>query len=552
MKEYYYQADAKEAVYSEFLNNGIVNQLVVLPTGTGKTFMTGNVIRELPMRLACAGRVLWLTHEENLIDQSAVSVMSTLYPENAKMIKMMVGEAGGIVDFMNGAHDLFGNPESASTYYLLKENLGIIKQTLFNIKPKLVVASIQTIINRLDKIDPEHFDMVIGDEAHLFLSKTFSTALNYFKPKIRLLLTATPERLDGLSLGDIADKIVYEYKIETAIAEGYLCELEAVSLSTGLNLDSVRTTAGELNQKDLKILDCPERNNKIVDAWLVYAKDRPTIVFCIDMEHAQNMSAAFQAKGIEASFVVADEKICPDRKARIKAFKRGEITVMCNVAILTAGFDYPDVGCVIPASPTKSKTRFLQQIGRGTRLKTDAFKAKFEKSNCIILDPTDNSQKHQVINTWSLENGKRIEDRIFMGRGRKASLIAQRDKRKLEHQQDKDERRNLLTLPELVVNMFSSWFHDQATEGQLKWLASEGYDIINDTYTKGHANCIINNFQVSEAKKQYVASHGYDVSKGCKQGEYKLATQEIEKRSITDMITNSPLFKDSPITGLGL
>lgn len=547
MKRRPYQQQSIDNVFDAY-QQGISNQLCVLATGLGKTYIAGNIIKELPMRLACGGRVLWLTHEEGLIDQSAVSVMSTLFPEQATMIKTLVGEAGGIINFMSAEHNLFGAPDLASTYQLLKRNLGIVKQKLFNIQPNLVVASVQTMINRLDKIPANHFDMVVVDEAHYAMAASWSKVLEHFSPKIRLGLTATPERLDGLSLGDLFDKIVAEYDIKFGVDNNFLCELEAISLKTGLSLDNVRTTAGELNQKDLRVLDCPERNNKIVDAWFQYAQDRPTIVFCVDMEHAQNVCQAFMDRDVSASFVVADEKICPNRKERIRNFKAGKITVMCNVAILTAGFDYPDVGCIIPASPTKSKSRYLQQIGRGTRLKTQRIIDQFGQ-NCIILDPTDNSVKHEVINAWSLENGKRLEDRVFMGKERKASLINQRDKRELKHEQKADERRNLLTLPELKVLMDSPWMKDPATEGQLKWIASLGYDVVNDHFTKGQCNQIISASDATYTQKSFLKAHGY-FADHCTRGQFELAKIEIDARLAQQEIAGSLLFKNSPIIGI--
>lgn len=1000
-----YQVEAIDAVFSEY-ENGINRQLISLSTGLGKTFIAGNVIQQLPSRLNCEGRVLWLTHEENLIDQSAIAVMKVLFPEHAAIIELIVGEAGGIVNFMTANHNLFGDPDCAATFHLLKKELGVIKQKLFTVQPKFVVASVQTIINRLDKIPSDHFDMIICDEAHLFMSRTFSTVLNYFQPKIRLGLsvgpesyvelkggifkngfvgsiedawkvvegnfpiqvvdeyeiiklkdvysrgwennkfqwkpvktfirhicdkkcteltvggdkllltndhsvytikkekelklsesksedlcikdvtlyetgyenegdedievapllfklrvssrihvhvnlsgishetfktngigykdkwqylnigkyghylplhlylkmkhilpvpeliycegsaggwikpfiklsdwayfigffygdgwftedrmsfavedkmvphiesmidflpnvnlnyktrpahgkskeirisnvlfvailkyfidnkkchekkihpsfilewtkqkrtelihglidsdgsvserpgnkkrvyysttslslaktlnsllrsigvqgsihhrkfypnsggitngkkingnrqsysvnwsyfsmigenhshkgkrisfdhkkldfneapikkitsaiapeyvydfemeghpsfvangvlvhnTATPFRLDGLSLGDLFDKIVITKDIKFGIDNGYLCELEAIWLKTNINLDDVHTIGGDFNQKELRIVDCDERNNQIVDKWIEVADGRPTIAFCIDVEHARNLTQAFVDRGVSASFVVADEKVCPDRKQRMRDFKAGKVTVMMNVQILTAGFDYPDVGCIVCANPTKSKAKFLQQIGRGTRKKTQAFIDRFGKSNCIIIDVTDNSQKHSLINTETLDKSKRFEEKIFMGAERKASLIEQRDKRSLEHNQLKTERYNLLSLPHIVVVNNDKRDPSPAMIGFLKGL---GLYVEGNHYTFGQVSELISNSPASAAEIRYAAANGYDVSNGMSKATAEKVRKEVTIKLGKEALAVDPRFKNSPFIGL--
>ena len=175
------------------------------------------------------------------------------------------------------------------------------------------------------------------------MARTWQKAFNHFNTDLKLGLTATPWRADGMPLGDLFDKIVYQYNIQDGIKEKFLCELDAYRIRTQLSIDCVKTTAGELNIKDLRIIDCEPRNSLIVDKYLEYAEERPTIVFCVDVEHAINLSRAFNEKGVSSSFVVGDKKLCPDRKERIEKFKSGETKVMCNVMVLTHGFDYPEL-----------------------------------------------------------------------------------------------------------------------------------------------------------------------------------------------------------------
>lgn len=542
-----YQIDCVESVFSAY-GRGATRLLGQAATGLGKTFVAGLIIDELPKRINCAGRVLWLTHEEALIEQSALSVAKTLYPDQAQKIDLCINHYGGFIPLMNAPKDdLFQQvPQHRQALMLLKNQVGIVKQKLFNIDTRLVVASVQTIVNRLDKIDPSWFDLIICDECHLFAAPQFRKVLDYFTPKIRLGVTATKDRLDGVSLGNLFDEQVFDYDIKFGIDNKYLCELEAVLLSTNISLDSVRKTGGEFNQGDLKILDCPERNIKIVNKWMEVAQDRPTIMFCVNVDHAVNMVEHFEAKGIKATFVVADETLCPDRRERIKKFKSGKFDVICAVQLLTMGFDHPNVGCVINGSPTMSKTRFLQRVGRGTRLKDELFIQKFGKNNCIIIDVTDNSERHNLINTKTLDAGKRFEDKVFMGEERRQALIGERDRkaRSLDHTRLVDATVNLLTLPEFKVRLDEKWMKEPASQPQLDWLRREGYDVVNQEVTRGQADELISNMRCSAKDMRALIEAGYDVSGGCTVGQAKTALKEIARRGANDRFAQ--ISKRSP------
>lgn len=549
-----YQREAVDAVFREYAA-GVNKQLINLATGLGKTVILGTAANELPGRLACAGRVLWLTHEESLIEQSAVSVLCTMHPDYAKKIREVLHGEEGVIRFMHlskmqtSLHDQKANRD-LQTEQLIRNNLGIIKQQLFNIQPRLVVASVQTIYNRLDRIPKDWFDLVVCDEAHLFMSRTFQETTKYFTPKILIGATATDERLDGLSLGDLFDKKIIERDLKWGIENGYLCEMEAVLLQTNVDLTSVKKTAGEFNQRELnEVIDTPVRNIKIVRKWEEVAKGRPTIAYCCTVEHAMNLSEQFNDLGISSTFVVADEKVCPDRKKRLNDFRAGKYQVMTNVMILTAGYDYPDVGCVITAAPTMSKTKFMQQIGRGSRLKSEAFRERFGKNNCIILDITDNSKKHALVNTETLDKGKRWEDKIFIGKERKAELIAIRDARKLTHVQEKDETFNLLALPKLAVRMDAPWMKEPATEGQLKWIARLGYDIVNNNFTKGQCAQIINDQECTATQMKFLQDNGYDVSMGATRENFEAAQRDVLVRNTTKYF-NDKNGKKNPFAGI--
>jgi len=552
-----YQIEAHDVCFNEYYS-GVKTQCNVLPTGTGKTFLEGMIIKSLPMKLNCAGRTLWLTHEEALIEQSAISVMCTLYPEYEDRILKLLRDDEGVISFLASAQatrgkTLFDQKQNLDYQVeaLVKNNLGIIKQRLFDIQPRLIVASIQTIANRLDRIPPDWFDLIVADECHLAISPQWSKVLSHFKPKLLRGTTATPDRLDGFDLSDRFEKVVFERDLKWGIDNGYLCELEAIVLETGLDLSGVSKKAGDFNQKDLSdIIDNPVRNLKIVRKWQEVAKGRPTIAFCTSVEHAKNLCEEFQNCGENFTIIVGDEKICPDRKKRTKDFMAGKYDGVCVVQLLTVGFDYPDVGCTISAAPTMSRTKFMQgPVGRGTRLKTPKFREKHGKNNCIIIDVTDNSKRHALVNTNTLDSGKTFEEKVFMGSEKRADLIAQREARKLKHVQEKEETFNLLALPKPIVKMDAPWMKEPPTQKQLDWIARLGYDIVNVSYTRGQVSQIIGGFDCSQKELDWLAENGFDVSTGASKAQYEAAQKVVLTNNTTKYFNNS-IGKNSPIKGI--
>lgn len=523
-----YQTDAINSVGRELLTNKVDKQLLVLATGTGKTFLACNIAKKKVFN-----RILWLTHVEELIVQSANSLANEFFSEDEEMLDYIkkIDENEGILNHYNnmqGEEDLFSSQLSTK----LKQMIGIVKQKRMDIDSKIVVASVQTIHRRLDRIDPDHFDLVIADEAHLFGAKSFVKCLDYFKPKLRLGLTATPSRADNFGLGNIFDKVSYQYDIVNGIEDNYLCEINAVQVKTDLSLDSVRTTAGELNSKDLRVVDCPERNNLIVDKYKEYADGRQAIIFCVDVQHVLNLNEVFKNRGLNADFVVGDKELCPNRKERIDKFKRGETQILINCMILVAGFDHPDTGCLIMACPTKSETKWKQCVGRGTRLKSQEFVDKF-KQDLILLDIVDTTSRHNLINSYELDKGKPIEERAFISKAKKDKLIEAREKRELKEQlRKKDREVNLLEIPKVKkVNMNSDSMKRPATAKQLEWLKGLGYDITDVSYTMGMVQELVGNLPATEKQKSALKKWRYNVPETLTRAQAQAAFAEIQEKN---------------------
>lgn len=506
-----YQLEAVQATHSA-LQRGIKRQLNVMATGMGKTVTAAHILK--PYK-----RSLWVTHTEELLMQSAQSV----------------------------AAELFDEPSMA--------RFGIIKQEKFDITNQLTVASIQTLHRRLDRIPKNHFDCIILDEAHLSCASTWIKAVDHFTPKLLQGLTATPHRLDGLSLGNVFDEIIFNKDIKYGIDNGYLVELEGIRVATGINLDRVKSAGGDLNQGDLdRLVNTPERNKLIVDSWLKYAAGECTLAFCVDMKHAMNLSQAFCDAGITAEFVTSDESMCPDRSARFERFKSGKTTVLCNVMIATAGFDHPPVSCVITARPTKSLTIFLQQVGRGTRPlagfnghtaeeRIAAILAS-SKTKCKILDIADSTTKHSLINTWTLDQDKPDEDKLFITREKKNVLNKARQI-KLQHERERDEVVKLLALPPSVTVHRSPRMMEEATQAQKDMLGKLGYELENISYTKRDLSEMYLNAPATDSQIWRLRKEGYDVSRGVTRGEAEAAFTEIKNKTM-----RTPIEARLPISGI--
>lgn len=469
-----------------------------MATGTGKTFTLVKLIEKLGLQ-----RVLWITHTENLIEQSALAFLRDKFDESfANHIQQV-----GFLNYISNSPTFAGN----------EFKMGCIKADIFQPNGSVVMASAQTLYRRLNRLSPADFDCIVTDEAHLFLSKTFSEPLRYFTPELLIGATATPHRADGVSMGDVYDEIVYEYNIGEAIKDGNLCELDGIRIKTNINLDSVRTTAGELNQKDLADeVNCFSRNKLICDSYLKYASERQGIFFCVDIQHAVDLCEIFTEQGIKSAAISSNEEITGDKNVNIRKYQQRKLDCLMNVNLLTAGFDHPDTGVIGNACPTKSLTKYLQGVGRGTRLKSPGFTEKFG-NNCIILDFVDNTSKHSLINCWSLDKGLDPEERMFITSQNREKLIESR-RRRIEAKHDKDEYIQLLPIltPKFKTTIKSTELIDESMRNHLR---NYGYDVESVIYTKENYREIVASFPADSGQLAELSKFGFDLNSPITRGQ---------------------------------
>ena len=175
-----------------------------------------------------------------------------------------------------------------------------------------------------------------------------------------------------------------------------------------MDLSNIKTTAGDYQQDELEnTVNTPERNAQVANAWRKDCENRQTVAFCVQIQHAKDMAAAFRSLGVNAEAVWG---VDPDRATKLAKHKAKEITVLCNAQLLSEGYDDWRVSCIIDAAPTKSPTKYTQCIGRGTRLQGGtgnlleaiAKGIPLEKKDCLVLDVCDNNKRCSLVTLPSL------------------------------------------------------------------------------------------------------------------------------------------------------
>ena len=244
--------------------------------------------------------------------------------------------------------------------------------------------SIQWLSRHYNEIEEEP-GMIVIDEAHHALAKTYKEMWERF-PKAKFLgLTATPCRLNGKGFKDLFDVLVQSWNIPEFISKGRLATYDFVSIkSDGVTqrlIDSLqkRGADGDYQNKEMDMmLNKRPSIERLYQSFEEYGKDRKGIVYAINISHAKKIMELYQEHGIK---VVAIDSKTPtiERQTDIEAFRKGDIQVLVNVDIFSEGFDCPDVEFVQLARPTLSLAKYLQMVGRGLRV------AKGKK-NCVIID----------------------------------------------------------------------------------------------------------------------------------------------------------------------
>lgn len=255
---------------------------------------------------------------------------------------------------------------------------------------KIHICIINSIRGRyLESLALYPFDLVIIDEAHHIQAESYQ---RFMKAKKRCVtyestywlgVTATPDRADGKLIQDLLHLQSYKITVENLIKQKYLSDIEGYSVKTNINLDDIDDHNGDFSLSSLyKKLATESRDNMIVEICANDMYDRKTLVFCINIQHSKSVCRLINQKGIACAHIDGTMNDAM-RDSILTAFRKGEISVLCNCQLLTEGFDEPSIDGIVLARPTRSSALFNQMIGRGLRIYPG-------KKNCKIVDVVDN------------------------------------------------------------------------------------------------------------------------------------------------------------------
>ncbi|CAN5521271.1 hypothetical protein BH11ARM2_BH11ARM2_23630 [soil metagenome] len=367
-----YQRQALQSVLAA-RDRGLHRVMVVIPTGGGKTTLFTALVNEFHRQYG--EKSLIVAHRQELLDQAANRVR-LMCPH------LEVGVEGG---------DHHAAPDC-----------------------DVVVAGVQSIgrpeSTRLKDFNP---GLLIMDEGHHAPADTWQNVMRRFGSYegtcFTLAVTATDHRMDNRPLhGEndaIFEDVVFRYPLRQAVADGWLVDLRGFRVATGVDISSVKTSLGDYNQAQLaRAVNTEERNTTAYLHWSEVARDRRTIVFCVDVDHAQDVAQLYRDRGVAAEHVDGTMK-AEIREAILSRFQRGKTQVLVNVEIATEGFDAPACDCVLMLRPTQSWALYAQMAGRGVRTLpslVDGLNKPEErrravknssKPDCYVIDVVDVSQK---------------------------------------------------------------------------------------------------------------------------------------------------------------
>lgn len=441
-----YQVKFVVGVENEWSNNQRV--LGVAATGAGKTVMAAELIRRNPR-----GRFLFLADARELVHQASMK------------ITQWCAEFPGI--------------EMAEDHAQLSD--------------RIVVATTQSMDPRLDKWPRDAFSHIIIDEAHRnTLGNQAQKVLGHFANAKVLGITATPFRSDKQQLGSYYEAIAYEVGLFDLIREGYLSRITVKSVPANIDLQQVRTTAGDYNAGDLGAALSPHLMH-CAELLAEHASDRKTVVFLPLVDVSKEFAECCKSVGLRAVHVDGN-----DRSAL-----RSDWQVICNASLLTTGWDCPDVDCVYILRPTKSLVLYMQMVGRGTRIAPG-------KKDLLLLDPLFLSDTMQLIRPSRLiaktaEDAKYLQDRLDLEGGdlleqeeeavadRRAAMFDRLAQQRRRQARTVDAMEWALSLNAVEVVEYEpemKWESAPMSDKQREMLEKNGFDVEAIT-GKGHASKII-------------------------------------------------------------
>lgn len=360
-----YQLDAKNSIYNYFMKGGNGNPLVAMPTGTGKSLVIADFIKEI-MKQWPKQRIIVMTHVKELLVQNSEK-LHILWP--------------------NAPYGIY--------------SAGLNRKE--NVYP-ITFAGIASIVKNI--ADFGHIDLLLIDEAHLLSPKAdtmYGVAISKLRevnPALKVIgFTATPYRTgqglltnqDGI-FTDICYDITGLHEFNKLIIEGWITTLIPKRTETELHTENVGISNGDFNKAELEhAVDKNSLNYQVCKEMIEAARDRKKwLIFAAGVKHSIHIADMLKTFGISA--VAVHSKIGDaERDKTIENFKTGNLRCIVNNNVLTTGFDCPSIDFIGMLRPTMSCGLWVQMLGRGTRPYPS-------KKNCLVLDFAGNTKRLGPIN----------------------------------------------------------------------------------------------------------------------------------------------------------
>lgn len=345
-----YQIELLEDVRQAY-RDGYRRPCIVLPCGGGKSCITAEVARGATDK---DNRVLFLVHRRELVDQIR------------------------------------------HTFYSWGVDLSLCR-----------VEMVQTACRRLARLPEPR--LIITDENHHALASSYRKVYDYFPHAQGLGVTATPVRLNGGGLGDVNDKLVVGASAKWLIENEYLAPYDYYAPAVA-DLSGLHTRRGEfIAAEAADALDKGTIYGDVIGHYRELAKGRKAICYCASVWHSQQMAERFTEAGIPAAHIdgTTDKRV---RARIIEQFRAGSLQVLCNVDLISEGFDVPDCGCSILLRPTQSLTLYIQQAMRCMRYQPG--------KRAVIIDHVGNYTRFGLPDDdrqWDLEPKRKKKQMVDQG-----------------------------------------------------------------------------------------------------------------------------------------
>lgn len=448
---YPYQQSAINSIVTRLYDQGERSAAIVVVTGGGKTVIMGCLLRQL-LESGRISRALFLVHRTELVLQAYKAF---------ERAGLSVGREQG----------------SSSAYNLCN--------------PHVVVSTVQTLAQRLDKFSRDEFDLILTDEMHhaSLANKQYRDPFDYFESAKLVGVTATPDRADGADMTHFGE-VVYKYSLFDAVKDQdgpFLAPPKFVRCSLGVDIRGVSTVGkkGDFQQGQLgeKMKPGIELLANAIAQETNAADRQKTIIFMPCVGSSTAMAHALDSLGYRAAWISGDH---PDRDQILQDYKRGRYSYLVNCQLLTEGFDDPATDCVV-LKPTRSRVAYSQMVGRCLRLfagKTHGLIIDFSHTTDMDLigpaslacaDPEDESEINAEVNSdgdlWAA-----------VERASTAKKARQEIKINIDRLKDMQYRRveidpfqAALDMGVRASSMTSKVFDDLATPRQAELLAKHGF-----------------------------------------------------------------------------